>query len=417
MTEKKMAIYAKAMNRLQPSPLLNSRVIARVNEEAESASEIVMGSSDRMLQPRDAHTRVAQTRVPQTRAVQTRVAQRTSGKPRTAGWRVSSNLVTIAASLVMVLLLTAGGYHMVLTPTTWVDVDINPSVELGLNRLNRVIDTKGINEDGVAVLEQVSLLGNKPEKAVKSIVETAARLGYMKPDQENVVALTVIADKPKQEQKLATRIRTGADQALESEGVDAEVIEQAVKPEHVEAAKALQAEGIPVSPGKLNLIGKLGEIKEQAAQHATEQAKSAGQEVKEYSAFVESEHYLDTVRDIQKEIIATRKMLKSNAGTGNGNAFGKDKDKDKEKEDVTRGINDGTSSDEDDSEDLDAMENDQDKALGDTNDGNGLDGDNDASNDDNDGNDSDEDSADGDQDTDSGDGKGRNNAPGQGRKN
>ena len=304
MSEKKMAIYAKAMNRLQPSPLLNSQVIARVNEEAESASEIVIGSSDRILQPSVAQTRVAQTRV----------AQRISGKPRTTGWRVSNNMVTVAASLLMVLFLTAGGYYMVLTPTTWVDVDINPSVELGLNRLNRVIDTKGINEDGVAVLEQVSLLGNKPEKAVKSIVETAARLGYMKPDQENVVALTVIADKPEQEKTLAKKIRSGADAALEAEGMAAEIVEQSMKPERVQRAQDLQKDGVDISPGKLNLIEKLQDI--------TSDAALAGVSVEKYE---DSHWYELSVRDIQKQVNEYRKSTKDIGESGNSSAPGQQK--------------------------------------------------------------------------------------------
>ena len=301
MSERKMAVYTKAMNRLKPDPALNNRVIARVREDAESVSELVIGANDRRLQPK--------------------TAQRVAIQPRVNAWKATSRTVAVAASLVMVLLLTAGGYRMMLAPVSWVDVDINPSVELGLNRLHRVITVDGVNEDGEALLQQVSLFGTKPENAVQAIVEVAARMGYMKADEPNVLALTVIAGQQENEDTLAKQIRSGADAALETEGLTAEIIEQLMTPERVQRAQALQNNGVDISPGKLNLIDKLGEV-----QNA---AKDAGVEV---DPFVEDTLYERSVKEIQAQTNAYRRAIKEMGETGKASAPGQLKKENKETE-------------------------------------------------------------------------------------
>ena len=51
------------------------------------------------------------------------------------------------------LAVSIGGYSYIQTPVSYVSIDVNPSVELTLNRVDRVISATAFNGDGEAVLE------------------------------------------------------------------------------------------------------------------------------------------------------------------------------------------------------------------------------------------------------------------------
>lgn len=54
-------------------------------------------------------------------------------------------LIPVAACLLLVIL---GWYRLYFTPTVEISIDINPSIELGVNRFNKIISIHGYNLDG-----------------------------------------------------------------------------------------------------------------------------------------------------------------------------------------------------------------------------------------------------------------------------
>lgn len=50
-----------------------------------------------------------------------------------------------------------GGLRLWFTPTSVISIDINPSLELGVNRFDRVVSVTGYNDDGRALAESLSL--------------------------------------------------------------------------------------------------------------------------------------------------------------------------------------------------------------------------------------------------------------------
>ena len=48
----------------------------------------------------------------------------------------------------LVLLCFIGGSWIFMTPTAYISIDINPSLELGINRFDRIVSVDGYNEDG-----------------------------------------------------------------------------------------------------------------------------------------------------------------------------------------------------------------------------------------------------------------------------
>ena len=48
-------------------------------------------------------------------------------------------------------------YSLYFTEIAFVDIDVNPSIELSLNRFDRVVDVYAYNDDGQEILDNVSI--------------------------------------------------------------------------------------------------------------------------------------------------------------------------------------------------------------------------------------------------------------------
>ena len=79
--------------------------------------------------------------------------------------------------------------------TTFVSLDINPSIELTLDKNDKVVSVRGANEDGQVLLYgEADLKGLSVEAAVEKITEWAVELGYLDEDNK-VVQTNVVGDK------------------------------------------------------------------------------------------------------------------------------------------------------------------------------------------------------------------------------
>lgn len=83
-------------------------------------------------------------------------------------WRA----VYAAAACLVVCLAVIGGYRWYFTPTSIISIDINPSIELNINRFNKVIGVHGYNEDGVDFAESLDVLYMDYNQAVDEILES-----------------------------------------------------------------------------------------------------------------------------------------------------------------------------------------------------------------------------------------------------
>lgn len=81
------------------------------------------------------------------------VAQQTRGHAR----RRPALRPSLAAAFACLCLLFTGGYWLYFTPTATISIDINPSIELGVNRFNRVVSVEGYNADGVKLAGELSV--------------------------------------------------------------------------------------------------------------------------------------------------------------------------------------------------------------------------------------------------------------------
>lgn len=83
---------------------------------------------------------------------------------------IRARLVAAIAACLVLLAAIPGGIYLYNDVTTVVSIDINPSIELSLNRFDRVLSATGANDDGAALLENVPVVGLDCGEAVQRLL-------------------------------------------------------------------------------------------------------------------------------------------------------------------------------------------------------------------------------------------------------
>ena len=115
------------------------------------------------------------------------------------------------AALACALLLFAGGGWLYFAPTATVSIDVNPSIELGINRFDRVVSATAYNQDGEELLEGMDLLHMECAQAVETVLQSDAVASLI--DSGGVAEIGVIGPKGAQCDRLLTTVESCAAQA------------------------------------------------------------------------------------------------------------------------------------------------------------------------------------------------------------
>lgn len=113
-----------------------------------------------------------------------------------------------ACAVAALLLALGGGWWCVGTPVSYVSVDVNPSLELACNRLDRVISATAYNEDGETVLAGVALKGLRYTEALDVLLESEAMEPYLTPD--SALTVTVAARSVEREEEVLSGVQSTA---------------------------------------------------------------------------------------------------------------------------------------------------------------------------------------------------------------
>jgi hypothetical protein len=80
--------------------------------------------------------------------------------------------------------------------SAYMTIDINPSIEIGLDDDLRVVELNGLNSDGKKVIKQVhDWEHQKINDVTTKIIELSKKLGYMEKDDKEILFSTTILDK------------------------------------------------------------------------------------------------------------------------------------------------------------------------------------------------------------------------------
>ncbi|HEY5466692.1 MAG TPA: hypothetical protein VIL27_06625 [Clostridia bacterium] len=161
-------------------------------------------------------------------------------------------LAFAAAFVFLVGIFTVAGLTLTRTTVAAVSVDINPSIELDINALNRVVSAKAFNADGTSLLATLDLNNLPVKNAVGKIVTAAAKAGYLAADGSSIIAITTSTDSEALKDKLELETEEAAQTALGTSGSEAVTYH-----DNTALARIAEAHDLGITPGRLNLIQKL----------------------------------------------------------------------------------------------------------------------------------------------------------------
>jgi len=161
-------------------------------------------------------------------------------------------MVTAAVVLAAVFI---GGLAYYQMPVNFISLDINPSLELGINAFDRVVAVEAVNGDGLQLVERQRLVNASLEAAVQALVQEAVRQGYIQQDGASVVSLTAVSKKAATAAALQERLREAAHQGLMETDAKAVVYTDGSDPQ-----LRVRAHELGLSAGKYKLILLLQEL-------------------------------------------------------------------------------------------------------------------------------------------------------------
>ncbi len=174
-------------------------------------------------------------------------------KPKhTKGIFAVKKFAFVAASFLICAAMATGAYAYYNTPIKYISIDINPSVELGVNAFDTVVTTTSYNEDGAAVLDGVNVDNMKVEDAVSTIVQEAADQGFVAGDGSTVISVTSESNNDNTAEDLQETAEEGVQTALKAKNIMAVVYANCSSLDLRNQAKELG-----ISPGKYKMINIL----------------------------------------------------------------------------------------------------------------------------------------------------------------
>lgn len=117
--------------------------------------------------------------------------QKRSNYFRKSQVRVAPYLI-LAALCSFVLLVGVRGYSIYNSPVSYISIDVNPSIELGINRFERVVSAVAYNKDGENVLQKLSLKNVSYIQAIDKILEEEKERKFLTENAQ--LFFTVISD-------------------------------------------------------------------------------------------------------------------------------------------------------------------------------------------------------------------------------
>ena len=177
-------------------------------------------------------------------------AQYLQGRIEKGGRRSSRSGFRMAAACACLALLVTGAVsgNLYFTPVTYVDIDVNPSVELVVNRYGRVLEAKAYNEEGEALLADLSLRYKGYSRAVEMLMGAMIDADYL--HAQGLVSVTVQAQEDARQAGVLSAVENTVLGTLEMHHVSAELDIFSVTPElkqeagacHLSPAKYLAAQ-------------------------------------------------------------------------------------------------------------------------------------------------------------------------------
>ena len=176
-----------------------------------------------------------------------------------ANHTIKKKWATLVAACLAVILLGGGGvlYQQANAAASVVSLDVNPSIELRVNRSEKVLACAPLNEDAKAILADMGggadLKGAKLDVAVNAIVGSLVRNGYLS-SISSAIMISVEDKNTARAEKLQRELTDAVDGVLQTSDAKASVLTQTLTQD---AAREQQARENSISTGKAALVNRV----------------------------------------------------------------------------------------------------------------------------------------------------------------
>ena len=179
--------------------------------------------------------------------------------PMTTKKTTKRRWTTLAAACLALALLCGGGvfYQQAHAVASVVSLDVNPSIELKVNKSEKVLVCTPLNEDAKAILADMGdgadLKGAKLDVAVNAIVGSLVRNGYLN-SISSAIMISVEDNDTARAEKLQRELTSTVDGVLQTNEARASVLTQTLTQD---AGLEQQARENSISTGKAALVNRV----------------------------------------------------------------------------------------------------------------------------------------------------------------
>ncbi|MCL1847533.1 MAG: hypothetical protein FWF91_06155 [Coriobacteriia bacterium] len=137
-------------------------------------------------------------------------SQREKKQSRSRGLSIPKLAGAFATAAVLFMGIAA--FNLYTTAAAYVSIDVNPSLELTLNRFDRVIDARAFNEEGERILSETPVKGKDYDKAVDLLFSCMEANGYLADDFS--ISVTVQTQSSQTEARLCPALQECVDRQM-----------------------------------------------------------------------------------------------------------------------------------------------------------------------------------------------------------
>ncbi|MDD6316655.1 MAG: PepSY domain-containing protein, partial [Clostridia bacterium] len=166
---------------------------------------------------------------------------------RTGGRMMVKRMGALAAAVALVL--AFGAAYLQFSVDSVIDIDVNPSVEIRINRGEKVLSATALNEDAETVLRGMDLKNVDLNVAVNAIIGSMLKNGYLT-SAGNAICVSVENENAARGEALGQKLTEEINSLLEGSSVTGRVLTRTLE-ENADLAELARANGI--SAGKAAL--------------------------------------------------------------------------------------------------------------------------------------------------------------------
>ncbi len=242
----------------------------------------------------------------------TQVLLRSKGRKK----KFSLNKLVLAACMPVILGLLFISIYIYNLPVSFISVDVNPSLELGINRFDRVVAINYYNSDAENLIPKKEIYLRKPDEAIDAIMASLGRDGYLSVSNATVIAIAVNCEEPSDSDKLLAECTRNLNNYVKPISIVQYTADDEFKAE---------ADRLSISFGKLKLIKMIQQLDKSATIKDLQSDSVAS--IMEYLSYLTSEKYTgadeDTKNSMRVYIESIQNRIDSNDKTKTG--IGKEK--------------------------------------------------------------------------------------------